>query len=154
MYGAPTSGPSVASSSAALSRTERVRAWSTTSQWYGSAKSGPVGLRPRVGLKPKRPQLDAGMRMEPPPSDACAKGTMPLATAAAAPPLEPPGERSRFHGLRHGPSSSLSVVGSRPSSGVFVLPSTTSPARRWRFTSSLSWSGTKSFEKREPPVSG
>ena len=40
------------------------------------------------------------MRIEPPPSLAWAIGNMPAATAAAAPPLEPPGERSRSQGLR------------------------------------------------------
>ena len=45
----------------------------------------------------------AGMRIEPPPSPACATGTMPLATAAAEPPLEPPGVCARFHGLCVGP---------------------------------------------------
>ena len=35
----------------------------------------------------------AGMRIEPPPSPACATGTMPLATAAAEPPLDPPALR-------------------------------------------------------------
>ena len=35
---------------------------------------------------------EAGIRMEPPPSLACASGTMPEATAAAAPPDDPPGE--------------------------------------------------------------
>ena len=45
----------------------------------------------------------AGMRIDPPPSPACATGTIPLATAAADPPLEPPGVWSRFHGLCVGP---------------------------------------------------
>ena len=49
-------------------------------------------LRPRVGFSPTRPQHDAGMRMEPPPSPACAAGTMPDATAAAEPPEDPPVE--------------------------------------------------------------
>src|SRR6516162_7640534 len=53
---------------------------------------GPSGLRARVGLRPTRPQHDAGMRIEPPPSLACASGTMPAATAAADPPEEPPVE--------------------------------------------------------------
>ena len=57
-------------------------------------------MRPRVGFSPKRPQAEAGMRIEPPPSVACASGTMPAATAAAEPPLEPPGARSWRHGLR------------------------------------------------------
>ena len=72
----------------------------------------------------------AGMRIEPPPSLACAAGTMPAATAAAEPPLEPPALWSRFHGLRVGPNASGSVVGSRPSSGVLVRPRMTSPAAR------------------------
>ena len=40
------------------------------------------------------------MRIEPPPSLAWAIGNMPPATAAAAPPLEPPGERLVSQGLR------------------------------------------------------
>ena len=43
------------------------------------------------------------MRIEPPPSLACATGTMPDATAAAEPPLEPPVEWSGLQGLRVGP---------------------------------------------------
>ena len=42
------------------------------------------------------------MRIEPPPSLAVARGAMPDASAAAEPPLEPPGVRSRFQGLRVG----------------------------------------------------
>ena len=41
--------------------------------------------------------------MEPPPSLALAAGTMPEATAAAAPPEDPPGLWSGFQGLRVGP---------------------------------------------------
>ena len=40
--------------------------------------------------------------MDPPPSLACATGTMPEATAAAEPPDDPPVECSVFHGLRDG----------------------------------------------------
>ena len=49
---------------------------------------------------PTRPLNAAGMRVDPPPSLAVANGMMPAATAAAEPPLEPPGVRSVFHGLR------------------------------------------------------
>jgi hypothetical protein len=80
----------VASSSAALSRTLRVTAWPTEAPPQPSPASGPIGLRARVGLSPNSPQAEAGMRMEPPPSVACAIGSMPAATAAAAPPLDPP----------------------------------------------------------------
>ena len=45
------------------------------------------------------------MRIEPPPSLPWASGTMPAATAAAAPPEEPPGVRSVSHGLRVGPEA-------------------------------------------------
>ena len=67
----------------------------------GASPRPPVRLiRPRFGLMPATPQNAAGMRTEPPVSLATAAGTMPAATAAADPPLEPPGTRSRFHGLR------------------------------------------------------
>ena len=72
------------------------------------------------------------MRIEPPPSLAWANGTMPAATAAADPPLDPPALCARLHGLRVGPQASGSVVGSSPSSGVFVRPSATRPARAKR----------------------
>ena len=45
----------------------------------------------------------AGPRMEPPPSLAWATGTIPAATAAAAPPLDPPALCARLQGLRVGP---------------------------------------------------
>ena len=64
---------------------------------------GPLGTRPRVGFRPTRPQQAAGMRIEPAPSDAWAIGTMRAATAAAAPPLEPPALNAVFQGLRVGP---------------------------------------------------
>jgi len=43
-----------------------------------------------VGFIPNRPQQEAGIRIEPPPSLALAIGTIPAATAAEAPPEEPP----------------------------------------------------------------
>ena len=66
-------------------------------------RNGPSVILPCDVLSPTSPQHDAGMRIEPPPSEAWAIGTMPDATAAAAPPLDPPGTRSVFHGLRVGP---------------------------------------------------
>ena len=45
----------------------------------------------------------AEIRIDPPPSLAWANGTLPDATAAAEPPLEPPVECSGFHGLQLGP---------------------------------------------------
>jgi hypothetical protein len=42
------------------------------------------------------------MRIEPPPSLPCAIGMRPAATAAAAPPLDPPGVSSGLHGFEVG----------------------------------------------------
>ena len=58
------------------------------------------GTRPREALSPTRPQNDAGMRVEPPPSDDMLTGVTPAATIAADPPEEPPGVRSGFQGFR------------------------------------------------------
>ena len=52
---------------------------------------------------PTTPHSAAGWRIEPPVSVPSASGAIEAATAAAEPPLEPPGTRSRSHGLRVGP---------------------------------------------------
>ena len=49
------------------------------------------------------PHSAAGWRIEPPVSVPSAHGAEPAATAAALPPLEPPGTRLRSHGFRTGP---------------------------------------------------
>jgi hypothetical protein len=56
------------------------------------------------------PHTAAGIRSEPSPSFPCATGTIADATAAAAPPDDPPGVRRRSHGLRATPKA-LSVNG-------------------------------------------
>src|SRR6266404_4187154 len=97
------------SSSAAASRTVRA----TGADVPRPSEPEPYGdgdTRPRDGLIPRRPQHDAGMRIEPPPSLPCATGHSPAAVAAAAPPLDPPGVRDVSHGLRHTPFSSDSVI--------------------------------------------
>ena len=74
-----------------MSRTER----ETTSSVPSPEAKSPIGAidtRARVAFRPTRPQQEAGMRMEPPPSLACPIGTMPAATAEPDPPLEPPVE--------------------------------------------------------------
>src|SRR6516225_9393270 len=95
-----------------------------------SPGSGPWLIRPRVGLSPTSPHALAGMRIEPPPSAACATGTMPLATAPADPPDDPPVECPGCHGLRAGGKLFGSVVTLVPSSGTLVRPSETKPAAR------------------------
>jgi hypothetical protein len=87
------------------------------------------------------PQKAAGMRSEPPPSVPRPMGPRPLATAAAAPPLDPPGVIARFQGLRVMPKSGLSVTALWPSSEVLVLPRITAPAARSRPTAIASSSG-------------
>ena len=58
-----------------------------------------VGTSPQLVFSPKMPQAWAGQRAEPPRSEASSKAAIPVATAAAAPPDEPPGERAGSHGL-------------------------------------------------------
>ncbi len=77
------------------------------------------------------------MRTEPPPSVPRASAAMPAATAAALPPLEPPGSSDGSSGLRVTPSAEW-VKPQTASSGIRVLPITTAPAARSRLTSSSS----------------
>src|SRR5919206_5117523 len=95
-------GAVIASRTAAASRTDRATEPSMVPPAQPSPTSGPWLTRPRVGLSPTRPHSLAGTRIDPPPSLAWATGTIPLATAAADPPDEPPVECSGFHGLRAG----------------------------------------------------
>src|SRR5699024_12112469 len=80
-----------ASKSRAVSVTERVMAKLPAAPCQERQSVGPVTIRPRVGFKPMVPVQEAGIRMEPPPSLAAARGRSPAATAAPAPPDEPPG---------------------------------------------------------------
>ena len=66
-------------------------------------------MAPMEGLKPTSPVCEAGRRVEPPPSVPSASGTKPAATAATAPPLEPPGVSAVSKGLRVVPNSGLWV---------------------------------------------
>src|SRR5579875_40170 len=108
------------SSTPAASRTDRHSTPSIVPPAQPSPTAGPWLTRARVGFKPTRPHSLAGMRMEPPPSLAWATATMPLATAAAEPPDEPPVEWSVFHGLRAGGKLFGSVVTVVPISGTLV----------------------------------
>src|SRR5262245_26030869 len=107
-----------------------------------SPRSGPTGLRARLGFMPNTPQAEAGMRIEPPPSLACAAGRMRAATTAAAPPEEPPVECARFQGLRVAPNRRVSVVGISPNSGLELLPKIATPASRKRRARVPLWSAT------------
>src|ERR1700729_2573160 len=127
---------------AAASRTVRVSAPSVLRPTMLSPRPGAQETRPRAGLSPTTPQQDAGVRTDPPPSLPWPTGQSPAATAAAAPPLEPPGVRPVSHGFRQAPFSTDSVTERLPNSGVLVLPSITKPAFLRRRTTAASKSGT------------
>ena len=113
---------------------------------------GHDGTRPRDGRSPTTPQNDAGLRSEPPMSEPSASGTIPDASAQAAPPDEPPAERVGSTGLRVVPKTRLKVCEPAANSGTLVLPITTTPARRTRSTIRSSVSGTWSANSGEPYV--
>src|SRR5471032_1922836 len=93
-----------------------------------------AGTAPRVGFSPTSPEHDAGPRTEPAPSVPSEIGPRPAATADAPPPLEPPGVRSRFHGLRVTPKDGPSVRPFTPNSGVVAFANRVAPASRRRRT--------------------
>ncbi len=82
------------------------------------------------------PHSAAGWRIEPPVSVPIASGAWKAATAAAEPPEEPPGTRSRSHGFAVGPNAQCSVDEPIANSSMFVLPRMTAPASRSR---SVTW---------------
>jgi hypothetical protein len=71
--------------------------------FVGKTNTPELGILPRVAFRPTSPLHEAGIRIEPPPSLAWPIATMPDATAAPEPPLDPPVEREVSHGLRDGP---------------------------------------------------
>src|SRR5260370_3132521 len=117
----------------ALSRTLMLTTWPQENPPQPSPRSGPSGLRARVGFIPNTPQAEAGIRIEPPPSLACATGRMRAAPPAAAPPDQPPEERARFQGIPVGPCRRDSVVGIRPNSGLELFPKMATPVARKRW---------------------
>src|SRR5580698_7006292 len=83
---------------------------------------------PYVGVTPTTPQNEAGCRTDPPVSDPNATTAVPCATAAADPPLDPPGTRSRAQGFRTGPNAEFSFEDPIANSSQLVLPIITPPA--------------------------
>src|SRR5688572_9943751 len=114
-------GAIMPSSSSAASPTVRASG-PTTSSPARLVRPDAAGTRPREGFTPTRPQAAAGMRIDPPPSEPGANGSIPDATAAAAPPLEPPAPSRRSQGFRVGGPASPSVYDGSPNSGVADLP--------------------------------
>src|SRR5439155_10866712 len=81
-----------------------------------------------------------------------ASGAIRAATAAADPPLDPPGVRSIAHGLAVGPKAEFSVDDPMANSSQFVLPTTTAPARSRRATTVASYGGTNDSSIFDPAV--
>src|SRR5579884_950401 len=92
--------------------------------------SSSSGNRPRDGLSPTKPLQAAGIRIEPPPSLACAMGTTPAATNAPEPDDDAPAVYSVSHGLRTGPSRGCSAEALNPNSDNCVLPTEVKPVAR------------------------
>jgi hypothetical protein len=92
------------------------------------------------------------MRIEPPKSPPNSSGVRPAATAAAPPPVLPPGVRARSHGLFVRPKSGLLDCQSAAYGGTFVLPIKTTPAARRRATTRESASETALARSARPPV--
>src|SRR5699024_5749809 len=83
---------------------------------------------PYVGFIPTTPQNAAGWRIEPPVSEPSANFTCPAATAAAGPPLDPPGTWSVFQGLRVDWKLDFSLEEPMANSSIFNFPIVTAPA--------------------------
>ncbi len=75
-------------------------------------------------------------------SEPSASGTIRAATAAADPPLEPPGVRSGAHGFRVGPNAEFSVDDPIANSSQLVFPTMTAPAAMSRSTAVALYGGT------------
>ena len=75
---------------------------------------------------------------------------MPVASATAAPPDEPPHVSRVSHGFRVIPKTSLNVFAPAPNSGAADFPSTTPPRCSTRSIWIAERSGTRSAKIGEP----
>src|SRR3954467_9972775 len=98
--------------------------------------------------------MAAGWRIEPPVSVPIASGASNAATAAAEPPPEPPGIRSRSHGLWVGPYAECSVDEPIANSSMLVLPRIGRPASRSLRTTVEAYGGTQPSRILDPQVVG
>jgi len=79
--------------------------------------------------------------MDPPVSEPRAHSASPAATAAAEPPLDPPGTVPRSHGLRVTAKPEFSVDDPMANSSRFVLPSITTWSSHRRRTAVAVYTG-------------
>src|SRR5207253_7110905 len=107
-----------------------------------------------AGFKPTTPQAAAGIRIDPPVSLPIEAAPRHAETAAAEPPLDPPGERLRSKGLWTGPNADSSFVVPRAHSCRLHLPTITAPASRSRATSRASAAATCPILMRDAAVVG
>src|SRR5215211_2065928 len=110
--------------------------------------------RPYVGFRPTTPQNPAGWRIDPPVSEPKLTAAKPAATAAAGPPLLPPGTRSELHGFLTGLYAEFSFDEPIANSSVLAFPKNTAPCRRRRRTTVASYGGRKPSRIRDPAVVG
>src|SRR5437016_8271877 len=103
---------------------------------------------------PTTPHSAAGCRIEPPVSDPRASGAKPAATAAALPPLDPPGTRPGSCGLHVGPNAEFSVELPMANSSRLVLPMGMAPVARTRATTVASYGGRQPSRMRDEHVVG
>ncbi len=96
--GSRTGPPVIAAHSGTRSSTVRAMGPQQSSV-HDSGMMPSIGTVPGLGLSPLTPHSAAGMRIEPAVSVPIAPGHMPVATATAEPPLEPPGMRSVSQGF-------------------------------------------------------
>src|SRR5262245_52954116 len=102
------SGPAIALSNSATSATLRAIGPSTLSGDH-DRRAGQVGTRPGDGRNPTTEQKLAGFRSDPPMSLPSASGSMPQASATAAPPLLPPQVFEVSNGFLVAPNTGLNV---------------------------------------------
>ena len=86
--------------------------------------------------------------MDPPMSVPIATVVMPAATAAALPPLDPPGVMPSRQGFCVAGKSVLTVPTEAASSGRFVLPRIATPAARARATGTVSSTASRARSMR------
>jgi hypothetical protein len=110
------------------------------------------GTPPRDGFRAQIPVHWAGIRTEPAMSLPSPSGDMPVASATASPPDEPPGVSAGFHGFTVAPCNALSVWKRNAKSGRLVRATGMAPAERMRATKTASAGATLSRKAATPAV--
>ena len=106
-----------------------LNAWLSIDRERALAEADDADMRLETATDDPAHALD---RLQPPVAAPRPRGAWPAAPAAAEPPLEPPGTRSRSHGLAVGPNAECSVDEPIANSSMLVLPRMTAPAARRR----------------------